>query len=248
MRVKAILLLFAMLLSGTIAAQEDMKQKVEMFIQKTSKGNAVKEKKIRDDLKKIDDAYERSRKEEAQKAELKARQQAEAGTRTEAAPGQRRQGNNPGVGKAHNGVKWNHTAQPANDSRAMKARERDMKRTDEAVKSADKNFEGVRKAHDKTMDEIERNANYQLDGRADFILEHRMGKQPKGNRISESAGKPRSATSSQRDVKEGLVKPMMSEAELWKRYCKEGRKLSPEEERRVKKWLERTASSEDEFN
>ena len=42
MRVKAILLLFAMLLSGTIAAQEDMKQKVEMFIQKTSKGNAVK--------------------------------------------------------------------------------------------------------------------------------------------------------------------------------------------------------------
>ena len=90
MRVKAILLLFAMLLSGTIAAQEDMKQKVEMFIQKTSKGNAVKEKKIRDDLKKIDDAYERSRKEEAQKAELKARQQAEAGTRTEAAPGQRR--------------------------------------------------------------------------------------------------------------------------------------------------------------
>lgn len=41
---------------------------------------------------------------------------------------------------------------------------------------------------------------------------------------------------------------MMSEAELWRKYCNEGRKLSPEEEKRVKKWLERTANSEDEFN
>lgn len=248
MRIKAILLLLAMLLPGTIAAQEDMKQKVEMFIQKTSKGNAVKEKKIRDDLKKIDDAYERSRKEEARKAELKARQQAETGTRTEAAPEQRRQGNHPSVGKAHNGVKWNHAAQPANDPRAMKAKERDMKRTEEALKSADKNFEGVQKAHSKTMDEIERNANYRPDGKAEFLLEQQMGKQPKGNQISESAGNRPNTPSLQRDVKEGLVKPMMSEAELWKRYCNEGRKLSPEEEKRVKKWLERTASNTDEFN
>lgn len=248
MRYRIILIAIAALLTSAVAAQEDMKQKVEMFIQKTSKGNAAKEQKIRSDLKKIDDAYERSRKEEARKAELQARQQAEAGTRTESAPSQAKATNSEGVGKAKNSVKWNHTTQPANDPRARKAKERDMKRTEEALKSADKNFEGVQKAHSKTMDEIERNASYQPDGKAEFLLEQRMGKQPKGNRISESASKPQSAPSSQRDVKEGLVKPMMSEAELWKKYCNEGRKLSPEEETRVKKWLERTASNTDEFN
>lgn len=248
MRYRIILIAIAALLTSAVAAQEDMKQKVEMFIQKTNKGNAAKEQKIRSDLKKIDDAYERSRQEEARKAELKARQQAEAGARTESAPSQAKATNSEGVGKAKSGVKWNHTTQPANDPRARKAKERDMKRTEEALKSADKNFEGVQKAHSKTMDEIERNASYQPDGKAEFLLEQRMGKQPKGNRISESASKPQSAPSSQRDVKEGLVKPMMSEAELWKKYCNEGRKLSPEEETRVKKWLERTASNTDEFN
>ena len=61
MRYRIILIAIAALLTSAVAAQEDMKQKVEMFIQTTSKGNAAKVQKIRSDLKKIDDAYERSR-------------------------------------------------------------------------------------------------------------------------------------------------------------------------------------------
>ena len=61
MRYRIILIAIAALLTSAVAAQEDMKQKVEMFIQKTSKSNTAKEQKIRSDLKKIDDAYERSR-------------------------------------------------------------------------------------------------------------------------------------------------------------------------------------------
>lgn len=247
---KKIFVLFVALFAVSLMmqAQENMKANVESLIIRSANGDPVKEQKIREDLKKIDEAYERSREEadrKAQKEEQEQKAKSQGSVRIEQGKSESNRAtssNSIGTVKSstnHNSRNNTPTVSPSQSPISNYA-EREQKLAEEARKSADEHFEGATNTHVEVQNAIDNNANYRSDGRAELMIDMNMGKPiPEGNNVDIAVTKSKPAAHQKpQDVKENMVKPMVSESELWRQHIEEGKELTKEEEQRVGVWLD----------